>query len=170
MTIPAGSRPGRKLRLRGRGLPGNPAGDLYVVIGVALPSADLPGGRDAYEALAKAFPGFDPQETMNMAARQGAVLDAIVVEEEIEFTLVDLCRACGAERRYVLELVDEGVLAPSGETPDDWRFSGPSLGTARTALRLDQGLELGPSGAALVLKLLEEIDALRAKLRRAGVR
>lgn len=61
MTIPAGSRQGRKLRLRGRGLPGNPAGDLYVVINLALPPADGPGGQEAYNAFAKAFAGFDPR-------------------------------------------------------------------------------------------------------------
>ena len=61
MTIPAGSRQGRKLRLRGRGLPGTPAGDLYLVIGLILPPANLPGGEEAYNTLAKAFPGFDPR-------------------------------------------------------------------------------------------------------------
>ena len=61
MTIPAGSRQGRKLRLRGRGLPGTPAGDLYLVIGLTLPPANLPGGEEAYNTLAKAFPGFDPR-------------------------------------------------------------------------------------------------------------
>ena len=105
-----------------------------------------------------------------MASTQNRALDAIVVEEEIEFTFVDLCRACGAEQGYLLELVQEGVLEPIGNSPDDWRFSGPSLRTARAALRLDHGLELGPSGAALVLELLEEIAQLRAKLRRAGLR
>ncbi len=104
-----------------------------------------------------------------MAAKNPDAVDAIVVEEEIEFTLVDLCRACGAERTYLLELVGEGVLEPVGSKPEDWRFSGPSLRTARTALRLDHDLELGPSGAALVLSLLEEIDSLRARLRRAGL-
>ncbi len=63
MNLPAGSRQGRKLRLRGRGLPGQPPGDLYVVIGIALPSADLPGGREAYNTLSKAFPGFDPRRS-----------------------------------------------------------------------------------------------------------
>ncbi len=61
MNLPAGSKQGRKMRLRGRGLPGKPAGDLYIVISIALPSADLPGGREAYETLAKAFPAFDPR-------------------------------------------------------------------------------------------------------------
>lgn len=63
MTIPPGSRQGRKLRLRGRGLPGKPAGDLYVVITLTLPSADLPGGQEAYNTFAKAFPGFDPRRS-----------------------------------------------------------------------------------------------------------
>jgi chaperone modulatory protein CbpM len=97
------------------------------------------------------------------------VLDAIVVEEEITFTLTDLCRACGAERDALVELVGEGVLEPAGSMPDEWRFSGQSLRTARAALRLRQALDLGPGGAALVLDLLDEIEALRARLRRAGI-
>lgn len=108
-----------------------------------------------------------------MAARPSVALDAVIVEENIEFTLVDLCRACGAERGYLVALVQEGVLEPIGRTddtpPDDWRFSGPALRTARAARRLHSSLELGPSGAALVLDLLGEIEQLRARLRRAGL-
>lgn len=97
------------------------------------------------------------------------VFDAIVVEEEITFTLGDLCRACGADRDALVELVGEGVLEPAGSVPDEWRFSGRALRTARAALRLRRGLDLGPGGAALVLDLLDEIQALRARLRRAGL-
>jgi curved DNA-binding protein len=61
LTIPAGSNAGRKLRLKGRGLPGKVAGDLYVVLQIALPKADSPAARDAYAALAQAFPAFDPR-------------------------------------------------------------------------------------------------------------
>ncbi|WP_418318761.1 chaperone modulator CbpM [Piscinibacter sakaiensis] len=104
-----------------------------------------------------------------MAARQSHVVETVVVEEQIEFTLLDLCRACGAPERQLLELVAEGVLEPRGSGPADWRFSGPALRTARTALRLERSLELGPSGAALVIDLLDEIAALRARLRRAGL-
>lgn len=95
--------------------------------------------------------------------------DAIVVEEEIVFSLSDLCRAAGASPAQVLGLVDEGVLQPSGSTPQQWAFAGRSLRTTRAALRLNADLALGTAGAALVLDLLEEIDALRARLRRAGL-
>jgi len=95
--------------------------------------------------------------------------DAIVVEEEIVFSLSDLCRAAGASPAQVLGLVDEGVLEPSGSAPQQWAFAGRSLRTTRAALRLNADLALGTAGAALVLELLEEIDALRARLRRAGL-
>jgi chaperone modulatory protein CbpM len=95
-------------------------------------------------------------------------IDGIVVEEEIVFSLSGLCQAAGASPAQVLALVDEGVLQP-GDAPQQWAFAGPSLRTTRTALRLNADLALGTAGAALVLDLLEEISALRAKLRRAGL-
>jgi curved DNA-binding protein len=63
LTIPKGSAQGRKLRLKGRGLPAakstGTAGDLYVVLTIALPPADSAKAREAYEALAAAAAGFD---------------------------------------------------------------------------------------------------------------
>ena len=98
-----------------------------------------------------------------------AAFDAIVVEEEIVFSLSGLCQAAGASPAQVLGLVDEGVLQPMGNTPQHWAFAGPSLRTTRAALRLNADLALGTAGAALVLDLLEEIGTLRARLRRAGL-
>lgn len=60
LTIPPGSAPGRKLRLKGKGIPGNPAGDLYVVLAIALPPAGDAKARAAYQAFAQAF-DFDPR-------------------------------------------------------------------------------------------------------------
>jgi chaperone modulatory protein CbpM len=98
------------------------------------------------------------------------VIDGVVVEEDVRFTLVDLCRACRAERTQLIALVDEGVIEPAGGRPEDWVFSGSSLLRARAALRLVRDLGVGVSGAALVLDLLDEIETLRAQLRRAGIR
>jgi chaperone modulatory protein CbpM len=103
-----------------------------------------------------------------MAEPQFPALRTLVVEEEMHFTLGDLCRACSADRALLIALVDEGALGPTGEGPDDWRFSGSSLGRARTALRLRQDLELNVAGAALVLDLLDEIESLKSLLRRSA--
>ncbi len=63
VTVPAHSRPGRKLRLKGRGIPSATAGDLYLEITLALPPADSDAARTAWTALASAFPHFNPRET-----------------------------------------------------------------------------------------------------------
>lgn len=55
LRVPPGSDRGRRLRLRGRGLPGNPAGDQYVVIEVRAPTPESEVQRAAYRTLAQAF-------------------------------------------------------------------------------------------------------------------
>jgi chaperone modulatory protein CbpM len=104
-----------------------------------------------------------------MAHVHHLVADAVVVDEAMQFSLAELCRACQADSACVVALVDEGVLHPAGSQPDEWRFSGSALQRARAALRLSRDLDLNVSGTALVLDLLDEIAALRAKLARAGV-
>ncbi len=65
VSIPPGSQPGRKLRLKGRGLPGEPAGDLYLSMEIVAPPADTPRARELYEAMAKDVP-FDPREALGV--------------------------------------------------------------------------------------------------------
>jgi curved DNA-binding protein len=55
LKIPADSDAGRKLRLRGRGLPGNPDGDQIVEIEIVAPAATDEAQKKAYRNLAKAF-------------------------------------------------------------------------------------------------------------------
>jgi curved DNA-binding protein len=55
LKIPADSDSGRKLRLRGRGLPGTPPGDQIVELEITAPRAETDEQRQAYAALGKAF-------------------------------------------------------------------------------------------------------------------
>ena len=103
-----------------------------------------------------------------MAASDRTTFHAVVVEEEVRFTLDDLCHACRADAAQVVALVHEGVLDATGDRPDEWRFAGVALARARTAVRLARDLELSVAGTALVMDLLDEIESLRASLRRAG--
>ena len=60
LKIPAGSRAGKKLRLKGRGIPSATPGDLYVILEIALPPADDEKAKAAYRAMADALP-FNPR-------------------------------------------------------------------------------------------------------------
>ncbi|MDD3517022.1 MAG: DnaJ C-terminal domain-containing protein [Chromatiales bacterium] len=60
LKIPAGSQSGRKLRLKGRGLPGATPGDQYVVLQIATPPAQTDKAREFYERMRREF-SFDPR-------------------------------------------------------------------------------------------------------------
>lgn len=60
VRVPEGSQAGRKLRLKGRGIPGNPPGDLYLVMEVVLPPATNPKARALYEQMARDL-AFNPR-------------------------------------------------------------------------------------------------------------
>ncbi len=60
LKIPEGSQSGRKLRLKERGLPGSPSGDLYVELSIHTPPSQNESVRNLYEQLAKAAP-FNPR-------------------------------------------------------------------------------------------------------------
>ncbi|TDX31057.1 curved DNA-binding protein [Modicisalibacter xianhensis] len=62
LKIPKGSQGGRKLRLKGRGIPGAEPGDLYFVLEVVLPPANTDKARQLYEAMARDMP-FNPRQT-----------------------------------------------------------------------------------------------------------
>jgi curved DNA-binding protein len=65
LKIPAGSTQGRKLRLKGRGIPGKPPGDLYVVLQIALPPADSDKAKEIYRTMQKEL-DFNPRRHLGV--------------------------------------------------------------------------------------------------------
>ena len=66
LKIPANSRQGRKLRLKGRGLTGKQPGDLYVVLQVSLPPADSDAARSLYKQMQDQL-AFNPRASMGVS-------------------------------------------------------------------------------------------------------
>lgn len=62
MRIPAGSQSGRKLRLKGRGMPGTPPGDQLVELSIRAPLPQNASQKAAYESLKSQFLDFDPRQ------------------------------------------------------------------------------------------------------------
>jgi len=56
LKIPAGSDSGKRMRLRGRGMPGAVAGDQIITLQVHAPPAQTDAQRKLYEQMAEIFP------------------------------------------------------------------------------------------------------------------
>jgi curved DNA-binding protein len=65
LKVPPESQPGRRLRLKGRGLPGKKPGDFYVVLKVALPSARSDEAKALYREMESKL-GFDPRADLRV--------------------------------------------------------------------------------------------------------
>ena len=63
LNIPAGSKQGRKLRLKGRGIPAKPPGDLYVTLQIVLPPGDTAKAKKLYQTMAREL-DFDPRKDL----------------------------------------------------------------------------------------------------------
>ncbi len=88
-----------------------------------------------------------------------------VIDEEVTFTLAELCRCCAVEAEQVEMLVEQGILEPTGKQGQHWSFTAQSVKRTRITLNLQRDLGVNLEGAALALELLERIDVLEARLR-----
>ena len=84
-------------------------------------------------------------------------------------TLEELCSACALERDWLVVRVHEGLIVAEGDSDNDWRFTTTTLARVRRMREIERTYDAAPELAALVADMLEEMDALRARLRRAGV-
>lgn len=97
-------------------------------------------------------------------------LSGILLDEHADLSLNDLCRVCSQHEEWVIELVEEGVLEPIGSDYKEWKFPAASLQRARAAMRLQRDLSVNLTGIALALDLMDEIERLRARLNRFGIK
>ena len=94
----------------------------------------------------------------------GAVL------EEACYSLDELAAACRVSVQWIERHVDEGLLACTGQGPGGLRFSNQDLQRARRMHAIERDFDAVPELAALVADMLEEMEALRVRLDRAGLR
>ncbi|KTC84854.1 DnaJ C-terminal domain-containing protein [Legionella brunensis] len=66
LKIPKLSQSGKQMRLKGRGLPGNPAGDQYIILQIVIPQIDNVEANKLYEQLAHTIQ-FNPRENLGVS-------------------------------------------------------------------------------------------------------
>lgn len=98
-------------------------------------------------------------------------IQAELLDEHLRFTLRDMCRICGVHAEFLMELVDQGVIAPRPPPgsrarllqPSRWHFDGVAVVRVQRAVRLQQDLGINLPGVALALELLDELEELRRR-------
>jgi len=93
------------------------------------------------------------------------LLSGIVLDELEQLTVHELASLCACETDWIVDLVEEGIIEPVGQDVPDWRFAGVSVLRVRTAIRLNQDLDVNLAGIGLAIDLLEEVNDLQARLK-----
>lgn len=88
--------------------------------------------------------------------------------EDCWLTLEQMAAACSVEPDWLIRHIDEGLFPGVVSAAGTWRFSSANLLRARRMRELEIRFEAVPELAALMADLLEEMDELRARLRRGG--
>ncbi|MDH4153120.1 MAG: chaperone modulator CbpM [Nitrospira sp.] len=101
--------------------------------------------------------------------REQELLTGSVIGDEAVLSIEELARACGAEAQWIMELVAVGLLEPQGTETSRWRFRAEDLSCARRVARLQRDFDASLDAAAVMLDLLDQIEQLRARLKRAGL-
>ncbi len=65
--VPAGARSGKRMRLKGRGLPGSPPGDQYLILQIVAPKPRTDADRKLYEQMREQM-DFDPRSHLRRKA------------------------------------------------------------------------------------------------------
>lgn len=99
-------------------------------------------------------------------------LSGTLLDEQNLLTITEISQICAVQTEYIVELVEEGLIAPETspeataekDKPHAWRFTGTHMRQARIASHLQSDLGVNTAGVALALQLLDEVETLRARL------
>lgn len=84
-------------------------------------------------------------------------------------SLEQVAIACTVEPDWLVYRIEEGFFPEAQSVAGVWRFTGGCLIRARRILQIERDFDAVPELAALVADMLDEMDVLRARLRRLRV-
>lgn len=88
------------------------------------------------------------------------ILTCTTIDETTSYSLRQCCALCRVNAQIIHEMIDEGVISPTGDTPQTWCFGAIEIKRILITLRLQQDLRVNLPGAALALDLLEQLEEL----------
>jgi chaperone modulatory protein CbpM len=81
----------------------------------------------------------------------------------VQLNIHEFCQCAELPQASLVEIVEHGIVEPSGLTPEQWLFDSSALTIVKRALRLQNALQIEWAGVALALQLLDELEQLRAE-------
>lgn len=98
-----------------------------------------------------------------MTQQSQKMLSAVIVSEDEQISLAELCRGCALPAEQVIMMIDYGIIEPMEATGRSfhWQFTADCLPRLQTAIRLQRDLEINLAGIAVALDLLDEVKTLR---------
>jgi chaperone modulatory protein CbpM len=84
-----------------------------------------------------------------------------VLDETTSYSLRQCCALCRVNAQMIHEMIEEGVITPMGNNPQNWYFGAVEIRRIQITLRLQQDLRVNLPGAALALDLLEKLAELQ---------
>lgn len=84
-------------------------------------------------------------------------------------SLEQVAIACTVEPDWLVYRIEEGFFPEAQSVAGVWRFTGGCLIRARRILQIERDFDAVPELAALVADMLDEMDVLRARLRRMQI-
>lgn len=86
-----------------------------------------------------------------------------MTEVLLPLELEELCECVRLPRATLLEIVEVGIVEPQERRGETWLFAAESLLVVRRAARLQREFELDWPAIALAMRLLDELEELRAE-------
>lgn len=81
----------------------------------------------------------------------------------VEITMTEVCHSVSVSTETIIEIVEEGIVDPTGESPTEWLFDSKMVTTVRRACRLQRDLELNWAGVGMAMQLIDELELLRVE-------
>jgi len=90
---------------------------------------------------------------------------AEIIDNHALYSLQELCEICGVPTELIFEMIEHGILEPTGKSQKEWQFTTIAIRRSRTVVHLQSDLGVNMAGAALALDLLDEIRELERRLK-----
>ena len=89
--------------------------------------------------------------------------EIMIIVEDSGLTLEELCDTCDISSDLIQDFIAYDIIQPAGAIPEEWIFDLMQLQRIKTAIRLQSDLEVNLAGVAVILDLMDEIEALRKR-------